>query len=77
MSQQGMRIRPSVFALSQSAWYSGMDQAMTMLGAAPQVGSMDLVKAQNQAIRDCWRITGIFIRDAMLDLSLSTGIHPE
>jgi len=77
MSRREMRIRPSEFVLSQSVWYGGMDQAMKMLGAAPQMEAMDLVNAQNQAIRECWRMTGSFIRDAMRELSSTSGIKPE
>ncbi len=77
MNQRDMRMRPSEFIFSQSAWYSAIDRSMMMLGSAQRVDAAYLVEAQNSAIRDCWRVTGDFIRKAMFELSEAKGIYPE
>ena len=77
MRRRALQIQSSNLGLFQAAWYGGMDQAMSTLGTAPQFDAKHLAKAQNQAIKDCWRMTGIYLRDAMLEFSSSTGIHPE
>ena len=61
----------------QDAWFSGIDNSMKTLGSAQMVKSGDMVRLQNAAIRDCWVVTGNYVRQAMFTLSHNTNIYPE
>ncbi len=63
--------------VNHDAWYRGTEIAMTAMSEVAKPASIaDLVYVQNEAIRNCWLATGDYIRSAMLELTLSTGVNP-
>lgn len=71
------KVPKSSFIFHQDAWFSGIDNSMMTLGSAQMVNSGDIIRLQNAAIRDCWAVTGNYVRQAMFTLSHNTNIYPE
>ena len=60
------------------AWYQGIDRSMDMMmGSAQRISPQDMIRAQNRAIRDCWRTVGGYMRQAMVAVSESSGVYPQ
>ncbi len=77
MNRNEFKLYKSSIVFPHDIWFVGIENSMRMLGTVQHVDSADLIRAQNAAIRDCWRVTGDYIRQAMLSLSESTSIYPN
>ena len=71
------RVPKSRFIYHQDTWFSGIDNSMKMLGSAQIVSAEDMIRLQNEAIRDCWVVTGNRLRQAMIALSNRINVYPE
>ncbi len=71
------RVPKSSFLYQQDAWFSGIDNSMNMLGNAQEASTGEIIRFQNEAIRDCWAVTGNYLRQAMFVLSFNTNVYPD
>lgn len=77
MNSYSARVPKSNILFHQDAWFSGIDNSMKTLGSAQVAATGDIIRLQNEAIRDCWVVTGNYLRHAMFALSDNTNVYPE
>lgn len=77
MNSYKAELPKTYFVYHHDAWFNGIDNSMKTLGTAQVAPTGEIIRLQNEAIRECWALTGNHLRQAMFALSDNTKVYPD